>query len=211
MTERPIIFSAPMVRAIIDGRKTMTRRVVQGDILSHSDGAKRRVFGKDAAGIAEINALLSDQRRHPCHRVACPYGQPGDRLWVREAWRVAECYDGKSGSELHGILSARNVQYAVAADQFLGVVQGRYRHARFMPRWASRITLEITCVRVERLQDISDADALAEGIYPTRTGLYPGATVAEFCNLWQSIHGPGSWEANPWVWVIEFRKAEHKA
>ena len=136
----------------------------------------------------------------------CPYGEPRDRLWVREAWRVAACYDDKSGAELEGIITARNVQYSVCADQFLhGMAIGRHRHARFMPRWASRITLEITNVRVERLQEISRGDSMAEGCpFPNmEDGFDPCDWYSE---LWSQINGAGSWDANPWVWVVEFRR-----
>jgi hypothetical protein len=209
--ERQILFSAPMVRAILAGAKTQTRRVVKVP-------KRMEEFTSPAGALVDFG---------------CPYGKFGSRLWVREPWRVAACYDDKNGFELEGLITARNVQYSVCADQFLhGMAIGRYRHARFMPRWASRITLEITNVRVERLQDISEADAIAEGLaaltkdgstikygIPDRDGL-PGNDDdgwhwSRWCidprlayqDLWESINGAGSWDANPFVWVIEFRRA----
>ena len=199
MKERPILFSAPMVRAILDGSKTKTRRVVK-PIPQMVTDKNIATWDGDAAALMR----LFDQVGR-----SCPYGHSGERLWVRESWRVAACYDDKSGTELTSILSARNVQYEVAADRFLhGDAVGRLRPSIHMPRWASRIDLEITGVRVERLQDISEQDAEAEGV---RNSLHiPSGRFARenFEHLWWTIHGDDSWEANPWVWVIEFKRSE---
>lgn len=153
----------------------------------------------------------SDDRR-------CPYGQPGDRLWVREAWRTVESLD-----EIRPSMLADRVPIRYEADGFvrgkLRESTGRYRHARFMPRWISRITLEVTNVRCERLHDITDADAKAEGVEPLpfERKLYPSkhaATVTEWSHraafqlLWESINGAESWRSNPWVWVVEFKRLE---
>jgi hypothetical protein len=195
MKERPIVFSGPMVLALLAGTKTQTRRVVKpqpcdGFHLGFDDMG--RLLVPTSSGVLPVK---------------CPYGQPGDRLWVREAWRVAECYDERRGSDLRFTLSARNVQYA-AGEQFLGVVQGRYRHARFMPRWASRILLEVTGVRVERLQEISEADANAEGCDLPAVDQDWHQCRRWFRGLWESINGHGSWDANPWVRVVEFRRID---
>ena len=202
--ERPILFSAPMVRALLAGTKTQTRRIfkIRGPMgnLCQIDCPEEEIVRFDDGS---FHYLSTSAMSGP---YPCPYGEPRDRLWVREAWRVAACYDDKSGAELEGIITARNVQYSVCADQFLhGMAIGRYRHARFMPRWASRITLEITNVRVERLQEISKKDAEAEGVAPWRDEKI--AHVAMYRELWEQINGSGSWDANPFVWVIEFRRA----
>jgi hypothetical protein len=174
MKERPILFSGPMVRAILDGRKTQTRRVVK--------------LRNDSCG----DPIMPNDPRMPC-----PFGGPGDRLWVKET---------------HGP-SAGGMVYR--ADGGTACPDGgKWRPSIFMPRWASRITLEVTGVRVERLQDISQADAMAEGV---TQGVYRGLTgsivatcedqvVEGYRELWQSINGPGSWDANPWVWVVEFKR-----
>ncbi len=211
MKERGILFSAPMVRALLAGTKTQTRRIVKPHrnddsfvLEDHGNGwwPYRSEDGE--------SSVMSDGCEYPFN---CPYGVPGDRLYVREAWRVAECYNDKSGAELDGILSARNVQYE-AVVPWLGVVAGRYRHARFMPRWASRITLEITDVRVEPLQEISQADAIAEGAPPSHPSIdvisreygYEDFSRSWYAQLWEQINGPGSWLDNPWVWVVCFRR-----
>jgi hypothetical protein len=136
--------------------------------------------------------------------VRCPYGQPGDRLWVREAW---------SRDEEDGALFYRaDVGTGNEADDwqrniYEGASGYRWKPSIFMPRWASRILLEVTAVRVERLQDISEADAIAEGAPWAACGApQEGSHKAGFAQLWESINGPNSWDANPWVWVIEFKR-----
>ena len=142
----------------------------------------------------------------------CPYGQPGDRLWVREAWATHACFDNVRA----GALTTRSLHYQADGK----IKTGRNRAAMHMPRWASRITLEVTGVRVERLQDISEADALAEGIaYSERFNGYCIGMAEHFHShdpresyrrLWRAINGAESWDANPWVWVVEFKKVnEH--
>jgi hypothetical protein len=189
--ERPILFSAPMVRAILDGSKTQTRRVVKpqprilaGDLLCWKD-----------------DALTDDQMA-----LRCPYGKPGDRLWVREAWHADSDVDHLPPRD---IPEGSHVWFK--AGRGLSAIRGlsrmgKTRPGMFMPRWASRITLEVTGIRVERLQDISDEDSLSEGVYPTSTGLYPGSPRAAYQKLWEQLHGLESWDANPWVWVVEFRR-----
>lgn len=178
MKERPILFSAPMVRALLDGSKVQTRRTAK---LT------------DAAHVKEPRGHRRWHPGDPDAVAACPYGQSGDRLWVRETWAMHPDFRPES---------RRCVYRADPGSQY---DVSRWTPAIHMFRWASRITLEITGVRVERLLDISDEDSLAEGIYPTATGLYPGAATAEYKKLWESINGPGSWAANLWVWVIEFK------
>lgn len=166
MKERPILFNGPMVRAILCGRKTQTRRVCKSPIWT------------DVAVVQK-----------------CPYGQPGDRLWVREkhapmlggGWVYAADYSAERLKQKDG--------------------RGFWKPSIFMKREASRITLEIVSVRLERLRDISGIDAWREGCmyhpkaYPTIDDV-----IAWYRELWESINGAGSWDANPWVWVVEFNK-----
>ncbi|MHB0973915.1 MAG: ASCH domain-containing protein [Thiobacillus sp.] len=180
MKERPMLMSAPMVRAILAGTKTQTRRVVK----------------PQPGGLLKL-ALHLARRGLPIWFCdgwdgTCPYGQPGDQLWVRETF------------------APMTTGYAYLADPvWRDSPSGRWHPSIHMPRVASRITLEIVSVRVERLQDISESDALAEGVSPdmglcwqsgddTPRGMYG--------ELWESINGPGSWDANPWVWVVEFKR-----
>lgn len=215
MKEHPIIFSAPMVRAILDGRKTQTRRPIN----------RLRNFGKISEfGLSTTTSYdwhfrdkravwndIRDARLWEC----CPYGAPGDRLWVRETCRAVEIEDGTDCVEYladNAVVPIENNRDA--ADKWL--VLYTYRGKRgcsvpsiFMPRWASRITLKITSVRVQRLQDISCADAIAEGIRPAANSMTIDCDTAdprkEFSRLWNSINGPDSWDQNPWVWALTFR------
>lgn len=205
MKDRPILFSAPMVRAILEGRKTQTRRVVKpvGNdegfvIIDYGNGGwpYRSDDGDSTTHTVKRGGkLYHDETPH-----ACPYGQPGDRLWVREAWATHACFDNIPPRDL----TTRSIHYQADGK----VETGKYRQAFHMPRWASRILLEVTGVRVERLQDISEADALAEGV--TVTPCHPRHADRmgrnTYRDLWESINGPGSWDANPWVWVIEFKR-----
>lgn len=207
MTDRPILFSGPMVRAILDGSKTQTRRVVKWRELNA--GLNLGFSGLRAERTAlgwVLESDTRDSREWRCKPTPSPYGQPCDRLWVREAWRVidvADCFAPRQ------ITAAHRIWFEADAPHDGPV--GRYRPGMFMPRWASRITLEVTEVRVERLQDISEADAMAEGSFgwageqdtPARD--LPEARLV-YRQLWESINGPGSWDANPWVWVVEFRR-----
>jgi len=230
--ERPILFSAPMVRALLAGTKTQTRRVVKGDIVSHSDGSKRRVFmDRD---IAEVNALLKERQDSPLKRVACPYGQGKDRLWVKETWRTGTRLDAMSPSQIEQkcrdagydkgaccpvryLADGHTTQWGDRDTDDFGHF-GKTRVSIHMPRWASRLTLEIVSVRVERLNDISEADAIAEGVTAvssggvtlfTTTGVNCFQTAKDaYAALWESINGPGSWDANPWVWAVEFRRSD---
>lgn len=175
MKERPILFSAPMVRALLTGTKTQTRRIAI---------PKRSI------------EPMTDE---------CPYGQPGDRLWVREAWRVEGKHTDSYSPSCIEINRAHfgRIDYE-ASITWNKSMYGKLRPSIHMPRWASRITLEVTGVRVERLQDISEADARAEGI--SRADCPDWHATTDYRALWESINGPGSWDANPWVWVVEFRR-----
>ena len=201
MRERPIPFSAPMVRAILSGAKVQTRRVVKpqprilaGELLCWKDDA------------------LTD-----CQMAArSPYGQPGDRLWVREAWRTSPLFDDKPPRELPDFAPLRYEADEALRGAWAGYGyghQGKYRPPMFMPRWASRINLEVTVVRVERLQNISEADAAAEGVeewarVACAAGNPYGLTSDGYVELlWSEINGRASWDANPWVWCVEFKRA----
>lgn len=177
MKARPILFSTPMIRALLEGRKTQTRRVVkpQPHDINHRTSE-------------EVNAAWQEG----FIPVQCPFGKKGDFLCVREDWQLWGDYDRLRTSEIPTGF--------YCADRPEALWNGRKRKSRFMPRWASRLTLEITNVRVERLQEISDDDCRQEGLAAPM--YYPA--VPQYCALWESLHGPGSWDQNPWVWVIEF-------
>ena len=216
MTERPILFSGPMVRAILAGTKTQTRRVVKPQptqVLPHTEEVRpgldvhiplgwewRESFIADSEG--GFGALSSLQ-------YACPYGRVGDRLWVRETFALV--WPGECAPE--SVHENRVEYHADTGAKYPGGWPndcgddpdcGRWKPSIHMPRWASRITLEVTGVRVERLQEISRADADAEGVASIL------GHPESFATLWNSINGkrPGcSWEDNPWVWCVEFRRA----
>lgn len=209
MKERPILFSAAMVRAILGGQKTQTRRVVKPqpspDFLPQVGNYHRTLVdkkdGEQFPDPVSRYGASDENEDYPC-----PHGQPGDRLWVRETFQ--ECPECGRPDYAADVNRPRNCR---SCDATLG----KWRPSIHMPRWASRITLEIVAVRVERLRKISCEDAMAEGIdhyCPGVTAALRGESEAdpreEYRDLWESINGAGSWEANPWVWVIEFRKLE---
>ena len=191
MTERPMLFSAPMVCALLAGSKTQTRRALKARAL---EGVS------DPAGFVPQFVADAENRM-------CPYGKPGNNLWVREAWAAWAPHPDNDDTD--------SVIYR-ATD---GRVPERWKPSIHMPRWASRITLEITGVRVERLKDITEADAVAEGIERRASGFawytgrdaktsYTTNPITSYSSLWESINGAGSWDANPWVWVVEFRRVK---
>lgn len=206
MKYRPILFSGPMVRALLDGRKTQTRRVVKPQ--------PRRVDG----GVPFGDAPASAHAEPGSMMMRCPYGKRGDRLWVREAWAESDMADGTpviayraGGCIAIGKNDPHGPDYLIRAYTFNEDVHAEaWRPSIHMPRSASRITLEVTGVRVERLQDISEADAIAEGIQELiDAGVdHDGTPRDTFRKLWESINGPGSWESDTWVWVVEFRRVE---
>lgn len=193
--ERPILFSAPMVRAILSGQKTVTRREVK----------KPAALDCLAAGFEPAFLAL------PGNADLCPYGKVGDRLWVREAWQADAQVNEVAPRELsHG----EPIRYpADGASRQTGcsmITPGKARPSIHMPRWVSRLLLEITAVRVERLQDISKEQALAEGVMNCEQDIDPDGNSYEplelFGGLWTMINGDGSWQSNPWVWVVEFKR-----
>ena len=225
MKERPIIFSAPMVRAILEGRKTQTRRVANvARIDRHPDMPSAVIMTLQNGG----QGWLNSQSEHPNHIARlCPYGVPGDRLWVREthapqadcwgAWESWMRGDGGPAPIIHYAADFKAFQDGQGFTINKPFIE-KWRPSIHMPRWASRILLEITDVRVERLQEISEADARAEGAsYHDGRGVghsgwrhdygdvHANARSA-YARLWKHIHGPGSWDVNPWVWAIEFKR-----
>lgn len=208
MKERPILFSASMVRAILDGRKSQTRRIVKPQPEHGLQMCHYSPTGWARNRDAEGHACTCDPAR-------APYGVPGDRLWVKETHAIVPrtAYAMSEGVQ-QALRPDDNHDAAVYAADWERSKPGRWRPSIHMPRWASRITLEITDVRVERLNDISEADALAEGaevcangVWFDRSPTFAGSDArgAYYC-LWQHINGPGSWAANPWVWVVEFKR-----
>ena len=202
MTDRPILFSAPMVRALrrAVNPKTQTRRLVK----------------------APWQSLPLDNPDYQREAVAkCPYGVPGDKLWVRESYRFGAEWDDTKPSEVPPIAFSED-----GPHRYLGVIHyeadgqmkrpadggwGKLRPGMFMPRWGSRITLELVSVRAERLQDISEDDAIAEGWekQPERSAdptVHRDAARDWYSDLWDTINGPGSWAANPYVWALEFAR-----
>ena len=202
MKERPILFSAPMVRALLDGTKTQTRRVVKPQPPAHMQTARN--LGDGNWQFVNDVHMLADA----ASTWRCPYGQPGDRLWVREKWRgvvnIAPpgSYEYAVAHHIPDQEHCRRVEYAATQQ----ADTDPWRPSIHMPRWASRITLEITGVRVDRLQDISEADAAAEGVSAKHTADANYTAREAYAVLWESINGPGSWDENPWVWVVEFKR-----
>jgi hypothetical protein len=212
MKERPILFSGAMVRALLASSKTQTRRAVR---LPHANPLGQwepTTFGGADGGRTATGETIPEQggiwHTRTGDSLACPYGQPGDRLWVREAWartRVAQAM-------------AEWIVYREGDNRT--DYGGPWKPSIHMPRAASRILLEIVSVRVERLQDISESDCWAEGTevvdgsvddlaiidLAKRMGRSFEDAAPTYAALWESINGAGSWDANPWVWVVEFKR-----
>lgn len=247
--ERPVLFSGPMVRAILEGRKTVTRRPVkpQPEVRMVEGSIPMLTFKNKRGG----HWLYPNARAQII--ADCPHGLPGDRLWVRETWLedpeddgtwAYTQYMGCKGSPISDIPKRfQKPEHCIFRASWDGSAL-RWRPSIHMPRWASRILLEVTDVRVERLQDISDAQAKAEGMVYTDFGMQerPGKASIDggktfhplkpqqapgwhagdakhpdqcldrarwaFANIWEKINGENSWDANPWVWVVEFKRVE---
>ncbi|MBJ2270707.1 hypothetical protein JFT60_25345 [Pseudomonas sp. MF6772] len=209
--ERPILFSAPMVRAILEGRKTVTRRATK--VQPHIDASGNFCVGSSNYGQDGYGKPVTKHFVNGC----CPYGKPGDRLWVRETFIDLRGTGVERRPDPDGPLQ----RYAYAADCRPGSHSDearkdfglKYKPSIHMPRAACRILLEITGVRVERLQDITYEQAAAEGVHrgPLREwcasdegGACHKYPVPAFRDLWQSVGG--NWDASPWVWVVEFKR-----
>lgn len=220
--ERPILFSSSMVRAILEGQKTVTRRPVKGGQIPRlgcpeqsepwvAVGQKHPrygflVYGKSEEECAANVGVFG----------ACPYGQRGARLWVRETWHC-DHFDVQRGpylkpDDLDLVEARENGTLVYAADGLKPYEQEQpiWKPSIHMPRWASRIQLEITAVRVERLQDITEEQARAEGVISAERDIDPDGNdyspLELFGGLWTKLNGMDSWSANPWVWVVEFRR-----
>ena len=218
MKERPILFKTEMVQAILKGRKTQTRRVInpqpEGKTLqSNLDG---KWLSKKFNGL-----LLPKIEDLPIH---CPYGKIGDRLWVRETWSTVNLYgeialaykadgevirvvENESFQDEDGLINyddprLEKYSFAAWADDLLEGKEGNWKPSIHMPRWVSRILLEITNVHVEQLQDISESDCLKEGV---GSPILRDCKKPKFMQLWEEIYGADSWTVNPWVWVVEFK------
>ena len=202
MKEKPILFSGPMIRAILANTKTQMRRIFKPDRMTWDANGRYTTYAMRGG---ELSITGSGPFKPSSWLHYCPYGQPGgDRLYVRETWAAPHAYD-----HLPPRLIPQDARIHYAATEDRGGLL--WRPSIHMPRHASRITLEVTGVRVERLQDIDLADALAEGISDTgalildSAGNEQGGPIAEYAVLWDQINGDGSWESNPWVWVVEFK------
>lgn len=229
--ERPLLFSAPMVRALLAGTKTQTRRVLRPQPIDSmfnppNDGEVGNIYL--CPDILAPQTRVFVERTNPgCYHnmgsrafaeKKSPYGQPGDRLWVRETWApVDENYMPADLSQATALVyradgllvpNQRDMEIRAIFSCNCGAPLDsiKWRPSIFMPRIASRILLEITGVRVERLQDISEADALAEGVSAPAWCETDGRSL--YRDLWEKINGDGSWDANPWVWVVEFRSTK---
>lgn len=192
MKERGMIFNAEMVRALLDGQKTQTRRPVKFPVHDKNLGCE--LAGNELAGELSAGNYLNSA-----------FGKPGDRIWVRETW-----------NKYGGLLTYRADHDWIDDMRKETVCTAKWVPSIHMPRWASRILLEITDVRVERLNAISQADAIAEGAPPSHPSIdcvsqeygFPDFSRSWFGQTWQHIYGEESWDANPWVWVIEFKRVE---
>lgn len=229
MRRRPILFSAPMVRAILAGEKTQTRRVMIGrGAHKGSNFQEERQWCRieaDGTWIGWLRGFSSQekadeftQRAYKRGGIVCPYGVVGDRLWVRETWCyvtdsfAVSCGAGYRADESFlfrsfdtAVIPDGSTVYNGLSEQWPANVK-KWRPSIFMPRWASRITLEITDVRVQRLQEISDDDCVAEGISRTPVERDAVSPLELYRDIWESINGAGSWDLNPWVWALTFRR-----
>jgi hypothetical protein len=190
MKDRPILFSGEMVRAILEGRKTMTRRIIKPQPIQPAPGAYFDAYNKSA----QWNWWTPDGRQYLDKIIKCPYGQPSDRLWVRETFSNSRMDD--------------SIPTHYKADQFLFDYSQPWKPSIFMPRWASRILLEVADIRVERLQDIREEDAKAEGVVDI---IFQSLTRRDlFAALWNKINAKRGygWDTNPWVWVVSFKPVQ---
>lgn len=218
MSDKPILFSAPMVRALLAGTKTQTRRVIRGVPMFSAgyDGQWRPHVLPPGGAMPDAWSWWEGPSHGPSmyHHQKLSIAKD-DRLYVREHWRTqSKAYDDLAPSDMDADYP---VIYEADADWSQNKTVGRFRQGMHMPRWASRITLTVTNVRVQRLQDISDEDALAEGCKAIRefcyvfdstaygrSGLCHSSPVIAYSILWDEINGPGSWDANPWVAAYTF-------
>ncbi|MBS9488720.1 hypothetical protein ACLH09_22370 [Citrobacter braakii] len=216
MTERGMIFNGDMVRALLDGRKTQTRRIMAIQPEHSELGLRRVIDSKNGRDNGKYFWSQSDARglKMRSKVFGCPYGEVGDRIWVRETYQGPLFDYEHMESYLEDSSKFEKSNFCVykadgkPAPEFFDADDNLHccwRPSIHMPRWASRILLEITNVRVERLNAINESDAEAEGITDTGFG---DLLVDGYRYLWKSIYGANSWQVNPWVWVIEFKRIE---
>ncbi|MGV6478812.1 hypothetical protein ACT2VT_002875 [Pantoea agglomerans] len=222
MGERPILFNADMVSAVLDGRKTQTRRIIQSPAKNMQASGHKVIeyrepgdkwYGEHVFSMRNQSGTWCDYTKEQ-FLAKCPFGAVGDRLWVRETFRV----HSRATDVATLVYKASEQQSWTQQTHRVPIekcnkpaVVDTWTPSIHMPRWASRITLEITSVRVEQLQDISQEDAKAEGCWRGRGFGTPDLAVTpidEFPSLWASIYGADSWQANPWVWIVEFKRVE---
>lgn len=214
MKERPIIFSGDMVRAILAGRKSQTRRILKPQPI----GGDRIIWDR-FNGIFQSGQLRDSE--NACREIRCSYGKPGDRLYVKETWAYIDNSAFGEASYCEYRADTGNAMPGDWPEEHRDDPDcPKWKSSMFMPRWASRITLELTGVRVERLNDISGEDCRAEGVEVPRCGCDVCAMSSAMCpadasvhieeyrHLWDKIHGAGAWEQNCWVWVLEFKRVE---
>ena len=212
LSAHPIIFSAPMVRAILDGRKTMTRRVVKPQPPARGVGMRDHKMALSTDDEGENLHVYSQSAGSGSWTARCPYGQPGDRLWVRETFALRQDCEPDTDKARH--YAMYRADGGDAADPMnWHDYGGKWKPSIFMPRWASRITLEVTGVRVEMLQAISQSNVFAEGLHNAQQSeieMRVGHTLsAQQCyfELWDQINAKRApWASNPWVFVIEFKR-----
>lgn len=229
--EHPILMSGAMVRAILDGRKTQTRRIVTtrhpvtciGSSDERDDPSSWGYFfdGPDHNGYMVLGRGHDEREDHGRISIPCPYGAPGDRLWVRETWCLAhpDYHTEEEGERLgRPMRDGRWCHYAATDDVDENDGRSPWRPSIHMPRWASRLTLEVAAIRVQRLQEITDEDTRAEGVtfgemQPAIINGEPGRAMIfkardAFAYLWNAINGDRAlWSSNPWVWAVTFRRA----
>lgn len=217
MKERPILFSGPMVRAILEGRKTQTRRIVKPQPPTRYT----KLFYDPAWFWSPTTSGSGGEQQDLRLIPKSPYGVPGDRLWVRETWSPRNDLEPEASDERKRHYCCYKADGGDLSDEWHP--HDKWKPSIHMPRWASRITLEVKRVRVERLQDISAENAIDEGAmtlpnrptYEAECRAVREAGIAKpplgdgplerFARLWDEINGAGSWAANPWVWVVEFK------
>lgn len=220
MTARPVLFNGAMVRAIIAGAKTQTRRLVKPQPPEGADprwtwcvsSTNRDDVGAFHHGVIEPDGnSFTDRGRERQTAYRCPFGAPGDDLWVRESAYIAppdfgdrnatDLIDEKGRPRVVGYAASMDADAVRCASDF-GVKLTPSIH---MPRWASRLTLRVTSVRVERLHDITEDDARAEGVLTLEPRTGAASAHERFADLWSEVYGRASWDANPWVWVVSFK------
>ena len=254
MKERPILFNTEMVEAILAGRKMQTRRELKNNhpvVIGFEPNGPHGYW----KGIAKNEAVIQQYISTFPLTINCPFGVVGDRLWVRETWAPVNLYGTpaiayKANSDMRELMDdesfldedgafnyddprSKKYSFSAWADDLFSGVEGNWKPSIHMPRWVCRLVLEITSIRVERLNDISEADANAEGVeplsvpdnvpveggytkanramwkgYKNKARAYRDTAKDSFMSLWQSVYGDDAWTANPWVWVIEFKTVE---